>query len=158
MIRELLNGALAELIEKSRVSPRKRAPMPLHPSDYSGPQALINAIQPDSYMCPHMHPHDEIWTPVRGRILLGIFDNEGNPRERAILSEQETAYRLVPARVYHFAFALERDSVFLNVSQGPFNPETAKVFAPWAPRETDSEDDVQRYFASVKDDFLWTIC
>ena len=72
---------LQEIVKQSRTSPRCRNPMPLHPAEYIGPQALINAVQIASYMRPHMHPdHDEIWIPVQGTFMLGLFDNEGNPK------------------------------------------------------------------------------
>jgi len=140
---------LERLIVLSRESGKGRVPHPIYNENHAGPQALINAIQPGSYMRPHMHPNrPEIWTPVKGKIILGIFDQNGGPVERFLLSRDETVYTEVPEQTYHFAFAVEPDSVFLNISQGPFNPLDSKVFPDWAPEEGSAR--AAEYFERVR--------
>lgn len=137
IIRIITREKLESLIEKSRSSERKRAPFPVHPDEYSGPQYLINPIQPDSYIQPHKHPHPEIWIPVRGRTMLVCFEDNGEILDRNILSARDVTFYEMPSQRFHTAFALEKDSVFANVSQGPFNPQTSKISAEWAPPEKD---------------------
>lgn len=147
------NAFLEELIQISRVSTRKRTPTPLHPDNYAGPQALINPIQPGSYMIPHRHNNDEIWVPLRGRIKLCLFDEVGNPLEGIILSKEDVVYHLVNSNTYHSAFALDSDSVFLNVNPGPFNPKSAKEFPQWAPKENADLELVRAYLAKLENLF-----
>jgi len=131
---------LGKLIERSRSSRRRRAPLPLHADDYAGPQALINAIQPDSYMRPHRHDGDEIWIPVRGHVKLVTFEETGIIMDIFSLfplSRDGYVFTQVPEGVYHSAFAVDRDSVFGNISQGPFDKTAYKEFATWAPDEED---------------------
>ena len=154
-ITRILNRvSLDALIEKSHSSPRKRNPTPLQAGEYVGPQCLINPMQPSSYVQPHRHQYEEIWMPIQGRFILGLFDENGNPQERIDLSKDDVLYFKVPGTVYHSVFSLEPDSVFFNIAQGPFDPKAAKDFAQWAPRETDDPTVIKDYLKNIKERFL----
>ncbi len=148
-IRIITRDKLEELIDISRSSERRRAPTPIHPAEYHGPQYLINPIQPDSYLRPHNHNYPEIWMPVRGRVMLISFYNDGEIADKNILSTREVVFYEMPPKLFHTAFALEEDSVFSNISQGPFNPKAAKSFPEWAPREED-RGEATKYLAELK--------
>lgn len=152
-IRQVNRIYLDELLAKSRLSPRLRSPTPLHPDAYAGPQVLFNPIQPRSYMAPHRHAGEEVWIPVKGKIILCLLDDDGNFSERVPLSREDTVYFLVPEHTYHTAFAVERDSAFINVNQGPFDPKVAKKFPVWAPREDEDSEVVKAYFDKLEATF-----
>lgn len=154
LVRRMNSDLLQKLIQESRVSPRLRAPKALHPDEYHGPQALINPIQPGSYIRPHRHAGMEIWVPVKGRLMLCIFDEDGNRLERVPLSHGEIVYFSVPEHTFHSAFAMEPDSVFLNISQGPFDPRAYKEFPSWAPEERADSAIVGKYLGILQQKFL----
>ena len=141
---------LEKIIQNSQSSPRGRAPNPLSSDEYSGPQCLINAIQPSSYVVPHRHEHEEIWLPIQGRVVIGLFNEEGEPTEKIELAHDKTLYFVAPGDIYHSVFAIEPNSVFFNISQGPFNPNAPKDFASWAPREHGEISLVVEYFANMR--------
>lgn len=153
-IRMLTREDLEKIIQNSQSSPRGRAPNPLNPDEYPGPQCLINAIQPSSYVVPHRHEDEEIWLHIQGRVVIGLFNEEGEPTEKIELAYDKTLYFVAPGDIYHSVFAIEPDSVFFNVSQGPFNPNAPKDFAKWAPRENAERSLITEYFANMKEKVL----
>ena len=137
----MINLEQSELIKKlaeSKKSPRLRAPFALS-KDEDSVQVLYNPIQPLSYIRPHRHENPELWLGVAGRIALLTFNEEGSIRDKYMLSDNEFRMVEVPGNVYHTAFALEYDSIFCNISLGPFNPRAHKEFPEWAPNEGDEK-------------------
>ena len=140
---------LSGLTEKSRISERRRAPFPVHPHDFCGTRALFNAMQPDSYVRPHLHKdQEEIMTAVQGVICITAFDNCGEVEERVLLGREDEIYVGIPAGTYHTAIAAVEDSMLLEFSQGPYNADAAKNFAPWAPDENSPE--ARKYFEDLR--------
>ena len=151
------NISLNDLIKQSETSPRKRAATPLHPYEKEGTRAILNCIQPESYARPHLHPSahnaSEIWVPIQGRIAAITFDVNGNLREVNYISRknpQDCIYLEIMPDTYHTAISLEPNSIMLEFSRGPYNPDTYKAFANWAPPEEEIEMAVQylRYLES----------
>ncbi len=138
---------LAELKEKAENSSRKRHPAIMHPDEYPGPQVLINFILPSSYVRPHKHPNKEIWMPVIGKGYLLYFNESGKLEEKILLSKNETLYEEVPESQYHGFIALNPMS-FVNITQGPHNPQDYITRASWAPEEQSEE--AITYFESLK--------
>ena len=130
------------LIGKSRTSPRRRAAIALHPADKRGTRCIVNCIQPDSYVAPHLHPSQdgqEIWIPYQGRIALITFDEPGEIKDKIYLSRGEHNFVEIPERTFHTAVALGEDSIMYEFSEGPYVQSTYKEFATWAPSEDDTE-------------------
>ena len=160
MISKVKLKKLALLIEKSKTSPRKRAPLPLHPYEKEGIRAVLNCIQPESYVRPHQHPSpyngSEIWVPIQGRIAAITFDLMGNLKEINYISKEnlnDCAYIEIKPDTYHTAISLEPDSIILEFSRGPYDPKTYKTFATWAPPEEEVESSAQ-YLQKLKDRLL----
>lgn len=144
------NKRVEELIASSRTNPRKRVMHAVHPADHKGPRVMLNAIQPESYARPHMHPSiGEIFTIERGKICVITFDDAGGIDKSVVLSKDSTLLVDVPPRTYHTAFAIEKDSAMYETSQGPYVPETYKTFADWAPKEEDTEA-ARAYLSNLK--------
>lgn len=130
------------LINKSRTSPRKREAVALHPAEKRGTRCIVNCIQPDSYVAPHLHPSQdgqEIWVPYQGRIALITFYGNGTVKDRVYLSRDEHNFVEIPERTFHTAVALSEDSIMYEFSEGPYVPSTYKEFATWAPSENDTK-------------------
>lgn len=123
--------------------PRKRQHQNIHESHKNLCQRLFNAIEPSSYIRPHMHgsdPKDELLIAVRGLMVLVIFDDQGEVTESVRFAASRTENGLavgveVPANTWHTVVSLEVGSILLEVKEGPFDPERPKDLAPWAPDE-----------------------
>jgi cupin fold WbuC family metalloprotein len=114
----------------------------MHAAEHAGARVLAACLQPESYMVPHLHNsnHGEILTYVQGDTCVFIFDNEGQVKETHHLREDGLRIIEIPPKTYHTAMAVTPDSVLFEVSQGPYNAETYKQFAPWAPREENAAE------------------
>lgn len=134
---ELTAKDLEKLIEDSHTSARKRSAKSMHAPEHAGPRLLAVCLQPESYMVPHLHNsnHGEILTHVKGDICVFIFDNDGKVKETHHLRENGVRTIEIPPKTYHTAMAITPDSILFEVSQGPYDAETYKNFAPWAPKE-----------------------
>lgn len=118
----------------------------------------MNAIGMDSYIRPHRHARDpkaETLIAVRGLFALVIFDDLGNVQEIVRFGSERFAdsdalsvgVDLTPG-IWHTIIALEPGSVLLELKAGPFNPNSAKEPAPWAPEE--GTEAGTRYLAELR--------
>jgi cupin fold WbuC family metalloprotein len=112
-------------------------------------QRVLNAIHIGSYIQPHRHsldPKIETLIAIRGRFALIEFSNEGQLRDFVIFSAQRDDFQVdqafgveITPGSWHTIIAVERDSILLELKDGPFNPDMAKELAAWAP-EPESSD------------------
>jgi cupin fold WbuC family metalloprotein len=136
---ELANAAL----DYSRTSPRKRVILPFHKDDADPLHRMFNAAQPGSYVRPHRHvtpPKAEIFLVLRGALALFVFEDDGRIREciRLEAGSERFGVDLGPG-LYHCFIALTPDTLLYEIKTGPYEPMSAKDFAPWAPEEDSSE-------------------
>ncbi|MGZ5161185.1 MAG: WbuC family cupin fold metalloprotein, partial [Burkholderiales bacterium] len=54
----------------------------------------------------------------------------------------------IPRGVFHSLVSLESGSVFFEAKAGPYNPQSDKEWAPWAPPE--GHDDAPDYFVRLR--------
>ncbi|MDB4593894.1 WbuC family cupin fold metalloprotein [Paracoccaceae bacterium] len=134
---------LNKLTMQAHGEPRKRKHHNIHES-YSDPcQRLFNAIEPSSYIRPHMHssdPKDELLIAIRGVMALVTFDEHGIMarviRFAAGSNDFDVAVGVeVPANTWHTVVSLEPGSILLEIKTGPFDPKKPKDLALWAPDE-----------------------
>lgn len=132
---------LDELVSKAKASARLRANRNVHASLDELVQRLFIAIEPGSYVRPHRHPEAEKWEffmVVRGRLAALLFDEQGQVLRREELTPGGPLHGFeIPPNTWHCVVALESESVFFEVKQGPYTPLSDKDFASWAPREGD---------------------
>ena len=130
-------------------------------SGYSDPcQIFFNAIEMQSYIAPHRHledPKQELLVAVRGKLGFITFSDFGAVTDVQVLApgsdlSTDCAAVEVQPGTWHTVVALEDGSVLLEVKAGPFLPDLAKEFAPWAPRE--GTKSAVRYLSSLKKDVL----
>jgi cupin fold WbuC family metalloprotein len=116
----------------------------LHASWRDANQRLMNAVEPESYIRPHRHsldPKIESLIALRGRFGVLIFGGQGQITESVILGSGAAGdCSLVQIRPdqWHTVVSLEPGSILFEAKAGPFDPVTAKEFAPWAPAEGDA--------------------
>lgn len=139
---DLMEATLA----RARVSPRLRANHCFHaPEDRL--QRMVNAALRGSYFAPHRHKDPdklEIFTILKGKVMVITFDDAGAVSDRAVLSaeagpEGQAAVKQVeiPPGTWHTLAVLSPEAVLYEVIDGHFDPKTHKRFAPWAPSEAD---------------------
>lgn len=132
-------GLLDDLVEKAKASPRLRANFNVH-ADLSDPvQRLFIAIEPGSYVAPHLHPEPEKWEfflALRGHMAAFIFDESGRVLQRHELLPGSALQGFeIPHNTWHCIVALETGSIFFEVKRGPYTAMSDKSFTLWAPRE-----------------------
>ena len=137
------SGYLDRLVEQATASPRLRQHSNIH-INYSDPcQKLFNAIEPESYIRPHIHglvPRTEMMIAVRGLMAIILFDDEGHVEKIILFGANTDGVKIsvgveIPANHWHTAVALNPGSVLLEIKEGPFDPSQSKELAPWAPAE-----------------------
>lgn len=152
-----LSAALVErAAEGSRQSPRGRIVLPLHKSPRDPLQRMLNALQPGSYIQPHRHlspPKAETIVVLRGSVMYVVFAKNGTVKEWICLAAGSEEFGIdTQPGVYHTFFALEEDTVLLEVKAGPYEESSDKDFAPWAPKEgTDHGKYLRDLMVTVRD-------
>ena len=125
-MKQITDILLAELARQAQQSPRRRANHNLH-EELSDPiQRLAIAMEPDTVVLPHRHPHTwELLFPLRGRFLVLHFDEDGTVIERTVLGED---CRLLesPAGAWHAVLSLDQGGVIFEVKHGPYAPLAAE--------------------------------
>ncbi len=94
-MKKLTSADLTALGQQARLLPRLRANSNLH-QELSDPiQRLAIAMEPDTLILPHRHPHTwEVLTALRGRFIVLVFDDAGRVIERAVLGEDTSVVEI----------------------------------------------------------------
>ena len=132
----------------AKSSPRLRQHMNIHVSHEAPFQRLFIAFGLDSYVRPHRHhvvPKDETLVAVQGLLGVLVFDHRGQVLQQfKIGSERHVGLGVgpvvdMPAGTWHTVLALTPDAVLLEGKAGPFDPQSPREFAQWAPEEGSAE-------------------
>ncbi|AJJ62871.1 WbuC family cupin fold metalloprotein [Yersinia aldovae] len=138
-MKQITIKSLVQLSQQAQQSPRLRANLNFHPQLDDTIQRLAIAMEPQTYVRPHRHPHTwELLTALHGSFIVLLFDEAGKVIHRAILG-QETAILEIPANVWHGVLSLEAGAVIFEVKHGPYQPVAAEDFASWSPAEGEAE-------------------
>ena len=144
------------LSDGARHSSRRRKNLNFHFAGDDLLQRMLNAFEPGTYVRPHKHGEPEkreVFLLLRGRLLMVFFDDEGNITERKLLDQQQGNYGVeIPPGVWHAAVSLAEGTIVYEVKDGPYDPETDKQFAPWAPEEGSPEAD--EYLQQLAGEYL----
>ena len=138
----LIDETLAsEAIQAARNSTRHRSLYPLHKRNEDKVHRLLRALEPDSYVAPHRHDHQnhtESFIVLKGKLAVVLFADDGRPSEHVVLTAGVSPWGVeVPAGTWHTTLALEPGTVLFEVLEGPWNPATHKQFPSWAVSESD---------------------
>jgi cupin fold WbuC family metalloprotein len=150
-LKKLTSAGLASLSQQARVSPRLRANTNLH-QDLADPvQRLAIAMEPDTLILPHRHPHTwEILTALHGRFAVLVFDDAGKVIERAHLGE-DTSVVEIPAGGWHAVLSRDTDAVIFEVKHGPYMPISEADVADWGKGRSAAELNAWYAIAQVGD-------
>ena len=120
---------------------RKRKNYNFHKEDNDLLQRMLNALQPGTYVRPHKHENPdkrEAFIILRGKILIVEFDHSGKVADYIIAGSDTGNYGAeVGPGIWHMIVCLEKNTVYYEVKDGPYNPQEDKIFADWSPPESD---------------------
>jgi len=131
---------LETLSQKAQASPRKRSHHNIHQSLEEKVQRLAIAMEPDTYVRPHRHPHTwEIYIPLSGSFKVILFDDQARVTMCFKLggSDGVKVYEL-PQNTWHSVVSLENGSVIFEVKEGPYIQPDAADVASWSPNENEN--------------------
>ncbi|WP_217522764.1 WbuC family cupin fold metalloprotein [Vibrio metschnikovii] len=122
---------LASLFADAKISPRKRAHRNLHASYNDRVQRLFIALTKGSYVEPHYHelPHQwEMFVVISGLIRVCYYNSQGSIQSELLVGEDQSA-KVVEFHPHdiHSVECLSETALMLEIKEGPFNPEYAKV-------------------------------
>lgn len=140
----LINERLLDtLSQEAKEHPRKRKNHNFHASLADPINRMLNAVEPESYVCPHKHENPdkrEVFILLRGRMAVFYFDETGTVTESVVLDHDEGSYGIeIPPGMWHTLVALSSDTVVYEIKDGPYRVEDDKHFAEWAPQEGSPE-------------------
>jgi cupin fold WbuC family metalloprotein len=134
---------MKRVVEGSRNNPRKRVILPLHKTADASLHRMLNGMQPYSYIQPHRHLHPpkaESVIVLQGAIFSFVFNATGDITEVQTLTAGGANFGVdSEPGIFHTFLALEKDTVLFEVKPGPYEQNSDKDFAAWAPREGSEE-------------------
>lgn len=131
------------LYRQADASPRLRAHERLHEKSQDPVQRIVVALRRGTYIPPHKHTSGQDWelfNVVDGDIKLLIFNDEGMVKQTLRLGkEHETFAVQMPPNTVHSMVCMSDHAMFIEVKQGPYREEDAKLVMRWAPNEGDQD-------------------
>lgn len=127
-----------ELIKKAENSDRKRINYNYHQLE-DPVQRFLNIIHAGSYIVPHKHEDPdktETFIVLRGRVKFFVFDDKGDVTDCFYLSSNQGNIGIdIAPKIWHTFIVPEDNAVIFEVKPGPYNKDTDKNFASFAPQE-----------------------
>lgn len=128
-MRSFVDKDYDELFEQAKKSEIKRAHKLLHSSHDDKVQRLLIALYQGSFVVPHYHelPHQwEMFIVLQGELLVKLYDiNSKRVTSEHIFSAGDIL-ELNPKEA-HSVECVSEQALMLEVKEGPFFPEFAKV-------------------------------
>ncbi len=132
-------SALDQLSQDAARRPRLRANWNIHPTLDDPIQRFFNAMEPHTYVRPHYHDGVNAWEAflvVRGTAAVVTFTEDGLIKDRVLISSHGDNLGLeIPRMTWHSLVSLEAGTILFELKHGPYNPNSDKNFAAWAPEE-----------------------
>lgn len=142
----------SSLLNKSSASERKRVNYNFH-EHHEPINRFLNALQPETYCRPHKHQNPdkfEVFLIFSGQAAILEFKEDGEISDIFILDPATGNFGVeIAPRVWHTIVCLKPDTLCYEIKEGPYDPESAKYFADFAPMEGSGE--AQIYLKTLKD-------
>ncbi|VVE49160.1 protein WbuC [Pandoraea communis] len=131
-MKTLTFAALDTLTQQAEQSPRARMNQNLHESLEDPIQRLAIAMEPATYIRPHLHRQTwELLTALRGRFIVLTFDEAGIVTDRKVLGEGASVTE-TPQGTHHTVLSLDAGAVIFEVKHGPYRPFVESDYASWS--------------------------
>lgn len=138
-MQKITHSLLNSLHEKAQANTRKRINHNFHKTADDQMQRMLNAVEPNSYIQPHAHSHPpkrEIFIIIQGKLLIVEFNDKGEITDHTVLQTENGVRGVeIAPDVYHTIISLVPQTIVYELKDGPYNPDTDKNFASWAPSE-----------------------
>ncbi|MBT5925642.1 MAG: WbuC family cupin fold metalloprotein [Verrucomicrobia bacterium] len=145
MLKKIDTALIVDCFKKAKQSPRKRSHFNLHEKLEAPVQRLCIAFVEGTYVRPHRHPASNKWElliAVQDSSLLVIFDENGGISEHFELSPNGPMSAIeIPPNTWHTIFPADKESVVMEIKEGPYTPSKPEHFAPWSPEEGSPDAD-----------------
>lgn len=123
---------LESLYNEARSSQRLRAHLNLHQSFDDKVQRLYIAMLKGSFVEPHFHKNTHQWEMffvLEGVICLKTYHSEGNVKQCFWVGENHESQSIeISPNEIHSVECISDRALLLEIKEGPFNPEEAKIF------------------------------
>lgn len=115
---------LDEVSQKASDNERLRMNYNFHESLDAPAQRLLNALQPNTKVPVHRHPHTaETYILLRGKIRMLYYNDQKEVVDEAVLCVDSGIYGVhIPKNQWHALEVLERNTVIFEVKDGPYTP------------------------------------
>lgn len=150
IIPKLSDKDVEEYLNIAKASLKRRYPLLLH-SNGDTFNRVFNFMLQDSYMQPHLHPGEEkieIIHIVHGRATVVFFNEHGVITDSTVLENGGVESVEVPAFKWHTYIMNTEYVVTYETMMGVYDPKTWKIFAEWAPKE--SECQASQYLSNLR--------
>jgi len=138
-MKKITEKLIEEVSQQAKDFPRRRCNYNFHDDFDDLLQRLLNALEPDTYICPHKHENPdkrEIFIILTGRVLVVEFDEKGIILDHVILDSDGGVKGVeIPPKTYHTFIGLKEGAVSYEFKDGPYHEGADKGFADWAPEE-----------------------
>lgn len=143
-------------VQISRANERKRMILPIHRTQDALVQRLINFVQPNTYIRPHLHPRKHAVETIflyQGSIEFIVFSDDGKIDDHYTLKAASSNPMIdIEPNIWHSFLVLEPDTIVMEIKRGPYDSQLDKAFADWAPEEGTSK--VPKYINRLNEQVL----
>ncbi|MDX1281581.1 WbuC family cupin fold metalloprotein [Shewanella colwelliana] len=126
---------LNKLFDEAALSPRKRTHLNLHATFDDKVQHLYIAMLKGSFVEPHYHelPHQwEMFVVLQGVIHFMLYDEDGSVKQSMLIGVGHDVQSIeIQPHDIHSVECLSDKALLLEIKEGPFKPELAKIFPSW---------------------------
>jgi cupin fold WbuC family metalloprotein len=141
---------LEQMMRDAAKTSRLRTHLNIHEGPADPVQRLFVATRLNSYFRPHRHPQrSEFSIVIRGMYDVLLFDDQGVVTERVTVGPHANVLGFeIPMNTWHTWLPKRDESLFFEVKEGPYDPQTAAEYAPWSPEEGDPQ--VSRFVNALR--------
>ncbi|OOE86962.1 metalloprotein [Salinivibrio siamensis] len=129
------DDSFSALFDDAEISERRRAHLNLHNSYAEKVQRLFIALTQGSYVEPHYHELDHQWemfVVIHGEVKVALYDDDGKVKQKLTAGDGQSIKAIeINPRDIHSVECISEKALLLEIKEGPFDPEKAKViFSP----------------------------
>ncbi|MGB2600413.1 MAG: WbuC family cupin fold metalloprotein [Candidatus Omnitrophota bacterium] len=137
---KITGNLIQDVAGKTKETARKRSNYNFHTAYEDPINRMINAVEPEAYFPPHKHEGPdkrEIFLILSGKVIFIEFEDTGRIKDHIILDPLAGNFGVeISAGTWHSLIPLE-SSVLYEIKDGPYDSDSDKVFAGWAPKENE---------------------
>jgi len=144
-----------KLSEEAKASERLRSHFNLHKSLDEDIHRLCMGAEPGTFIRPHRHLSCDKWelfTILRGKIVVLIFDDEGKVLNRVEMTAGgDNCVIEIPATAWHAFASMQSGSIVMEVKRGPYLRPVDGDWLPGTPQEGEAgASELQEWYQTAQ--------